>query len=63
MSENVEELQIEATLKQRRKKVASTLFQRRTLTLFQLCATLKIQRWTLFIFTLDQLYFNVDPQH
>ena len=37
-------------LKQRCINVVSTLFQRRALTLYQRCATLKIRRWILFHF-------------
>ena len=41
---------VETTLKQHRDKVVSTLFQRRTPTLYQRCATLKIRRRILFHF-------------
>ena len=41
---------VEDTLKQRRDKVLSTLFQHRTPTLYQRCAKLKIRRRILFHF-------------
>ena len=41
---------IEDTLKQREDKVVSTLFQRRTTTLYQRCGTWKIRRRILFRF-------------
>ena len=41
---------VDTRLKQRCINVVSTLFQRRTLTLYQRCATLKIRRRILFHF-------------
>ena len=52
----------ETTLKQRQDIVVSTLFQRRTLTSYQRCATWKTRRRICFILNVDpQQLNNVDP--
>ena len=56
---------VEARLKQRCINVAPTLFQRRALTLYQRCATLKIRRRILFHFqrrinVISTLIYNIE---